>query len=251
MKTIKKALDILEVFLSGKKEIGISELANLTGQNISTIHSILHELAERGYIRQRQERGKYSLGFKFLSFTDNINELMSIEETFHPYMVELCNAINETVNVAIKNGNYVVNLAIIHSTHKLNVIDNEKIGAPLYCTGNGKIFLAGMSDGELDKYLSGEKLISYTTRTITDTQTIKRQIQKIRREDVAQDNEEYQLGVRNIAAPVRDHSGKIVAAIAVLAPSVRLPRNKIKEIIPLLKKCAGKISGEMGYKIKI
>ena len=79
MKTVEKTLDILEVFLNSGKEVGISDLAEITGQNVSTIHSILRELVEKGYIRQRKSRGKYSLGLKFLSFTDTVNKMMAIE----------------------------------------------------------------------------------------------------------------------------------------------------------------------------
>src|SRR4030067_2361947 len=122
MKTIRKALDILEVFLNGEEQISISELAEITGQNVSTIHGILHELAERGYIRQRQKRGKYSLGLKFLSFSETINKMMAIEEIFHPYMVELSKETNETVNIAINKDNYAVNIGVVHSSHNLRVI---------------------------------------------------------------------------------------------------------------------------------
>ena len=165
MKTVKKTLDILEVFLNGAREVSISELKEITGLNISTIHGILQELSQRGYISQREKRGKYSLGLKFLSFSGAINRIMAIQDIVNPYLVELNRQIDEDVNIAVLNGYSAVNIKIIESSHKLRVVTNEKIGTPLYCTGNGKVLLSGMSDKELGKYLKDEKLISYTQKT--------------------------------------------------------------------------------------
>ena len=249
MKTVKKTLDILEVFLDSGNEVGISDLAEITGQNVSTIHGIIKELAEKGYIRQRKSRGKYSLGAKFLSFGETVNKMMAIEEElFHPYMVKLSKELNETVNIAIKNGNYAVNIGIVHSDRTVQVVIHEKIGAPLYCTGVGKALLAGMTNEELDKYFKSEKLISYTKNTVTDIGNLKKQIHKIRKTGLAYDFEEYREGVANIVAPVKDHSGKIVAAIGILVPSATVNANTIKVIGPVIKKCAADISSTLGYR---
>jgi IclR family transcriptional regulator, KDG regulon repressor len=247
MKTVKKALDILEVFLNGGKEVSISELAEITGQNVSTIHGILQELLRAGYITQKIKRGKYSLGLKFLSFSGTINKIMSIEDIINPFAVELNKKINETVHIAIMSGHSGVNISFINSSHKLRVVTTEKMGTPLYCTGTGKIFLAGMSDSELNKYLKTEKLIAYTPKTTIDRDKLKKQIQAIRLEGSAVDDEEFEIGVRNVAAPVRDFSGKVVASIGVLAPSLRLTKARIKEVTPVLKECAENVSKALGY----
>lgn len=247
MKTVKKALDILEVFLNGEKEVSISELAEITGQNVSTIHGILQELLQKGYVVQRTKRGKYSLGLKFLHFSGTISRIMSIEDLINPFVVELSQKIDETVNIAVLSGRSAVNIAIIHSTHIMPIVTKEKIGTPLYCTGVGKILLAGMTSMELSKYFKIEKLVAYTGKTITDPDKLKKQVQLIKREGISLDDEEYEVGVRNVAAPVKDFSGKTAAAIGVLAPSLRLTRTRIREIAPLIIECSSKISAVLGY----
>jgi IclR family transcriptional regulator, KDG regulon repressor len=249
MKTVKKALDILEVFLNGEKEVSISELAELTGQNVSTIHGILQELLQKGYIIQKTKRGKYSLGLKFLHFSGTINKIMSIEDIINPFVVALNHKIDETVNIAILSGRSAINIAIIHSSHIMPIVTKEKIGTPLYCTGVGKILLAGMTSAELSKYFRTEKIKAYTNKTIVDPENLKKQIQLIKLEGFAIDDEEYEVGVRNIAAPVKDFSGKTAAAIGVLAPSLRLTKTRIREITPLIKACSSNISEALGYTV--
>ena len=246
MKTVEKALKILEVFLEKGGEIGISELVNITGQNISTVHAILTDLVRGGYIQQNHKRGKYSLGLKFISFSDTINKITTLKDLVYPFMVELNRQTNETINTLILNRNTTMSITGINSAQNLRVVFDEKIGVPLYCTGAGKLFLSGMSEEKLDDYLKTTKLKAFTPKTVTDINSLKRQIQKIREEGVAHDFDEYQVGVRNIAVPVKNYNGDTLAAISLVAPSVRLNWKRIKKIAPLLKKSALEIEKLMG-----
>lgn len=246
MKTVEKALKILEVFLEKGGEIGISELVNITGQNISTVHAILKDLSREGYIMQNHKRGKYSLGLKFISFSDTINRITTLKDLVYPFMKELNQQTNETINTLILNRNSTVSITGINSAQNLRVVLDEKIGVPLYCTGAGKIFLAGMTGDELDDYFKKTELVAFTPKTITDINRLMNQIHKIRAEGVAFDFDEYQIGVRNIAVPVKNYNGRTLAAISLVAPSVRLDSKRIKEIIPLLKKCSMEVERLMG-----
>ncbi|MFC1945663.1 IclR family transcriptional regulator [Chloroflexota bacterium] len=247
MKTVEKTLDILEVFLHGAEEISISELAKITGQNLSTIHSILREFVKRGYIRQRVKRGKYSLGLKFLSFSDAVNRIVTLLDIVRPLMVELCKEVDETVNLAINNRDYTINIDIIHSAHRLRVVSDEKTEIPLHCTGVGKIFLAGRTDKEVNDYLDIEQLVPYTPNTIVDQKKLRSQIRRIRREGVAWDIEEYEIGISNVAAPIRDYNGRIAAVIGILGPSIRVTRKKIRDMTPVVKAYASEMSKAVGY----
>jgi DNA-binding IclR family transcriptional regulator len=117
----------------------------------------------------------------------------------------------------------------------------------LYCTGVGKVFLAYMPEKELHTYLNGLSIRPRTEHTVKNVQELKRHIDKVRREGVAFDDEEYELGVRMVAAPVRDWDGNVIAAVGLLGPSVRITRKKLDEYAPAVKDCVDKISREMGF----
>ena len=124
-----------------------------------------------------------------------------------------------------------------------------QVGArvPLYCTAVGKILLAYMTEREQEEYFKTSELIARTRNTITDPIQLMREFSSIKRDGYSIDDEETELGVRCIAAPVRDHAGDVVAAISVSGPSTRLTNPKIRELEPLLKAAALEISRSIGY----
>jgi len=246
MLLVKKTMDILEVFLNGKKEISVTDLAKITGYNVATVHGILNELAKSGYVQQMEKRGKYSLGLKFLSFGGAANKVAAAVNNIQPLLKELCDQVNESVNVAIISGNYTVNIAIVYCNQQLRVVPQETLQVPLYCTGIGKLFLSARSDGEIDEYLDSQKLIPFTTKTITDKNKLKRQIKRIRREDVAYDDQEQMYGVRNVAVPIRDHNGDMTAALGIIGPTIRLSKERMKQLSSIMQGYAQKISEVIG-----
>jgi DNA-binding IclR family transcriptional regulator len=119
---------------------------------------------------------------------------------------------------------------------------------PAYCTAAGKVQIAGMSDEELAKYLPAKELKSYTENTITDREVLKGQLMRIVEQDYAIDNEELDLGVRCVGAPIRDYTRRVVGAISISGPSMRLTDDRIeKELVPLVKKAADEISTKLGF----
>lgn len=251
MKVVKKTLDIIEVFLNNGKEVGLLELTKITGQNISTVYNILQELMQRGYIRQQHKRGKYSLGPKFLSFSDVINKMVVIEEAIHPFMVKFSKEINETIVLSIKKENHGIAIGEVYSESLHGVLTEIRVGEnvvfPLYCTGAGRVLLAGMSDYELNTYFHTEKLVSFTPNTIIDANKIREQVQSIREGNSGHDYEEYILGLSNIAVPLKGFAGRTIAALGVTVLSRSLDSQKSQEISLLAMKYASEISSTLGF----
>jgi IclR family transcriptional regulator, KDG regulon repressor len=251
MKVVKKTLDILEVFLNNGKEVGLAELTELTGQNISTVHNILQELMQRGYIKQQYKRGKYSLGPKFLSFSDIINKMMVIEEAVHPFMVKFSKEINETIVLSIKKENNGIVIGEVYSESLHGVLTQMRVGEnivfPLYCTGAGKVLLAGMNDYELNTYFHTEKLMHITNNTITDVNRIREQVQNIREGNLGFDYEEYISGLSNIGAPLKGFAGRTIAVLGITVLASSLDSKRTKEIVLLAKKYTSEISNTFGY----
>ena len=111
----------------------------------------------------------------------------------------------------------------------------------------GKIFLAQMTDKELDEYVKKNKLYPWTPNSITDLNILKKHLKKVSEEGVAYDNEEHYLGIRSVSAGIKDTNGKITFCMAVLGPSVRLTREKLVEIMPDVKYYAMEISERIGF----
>jgi len=247
MQRLEKALDLLEVFLRQEGEIGISELARLSGLNVSTAYRIASTLVKRGYLSQSQSRGKYSIGLKLVEFGSAVKRAIRVREVALPVLERLNEIAEESVNLAVLDANEAVYIEHIESHYDLRMFTEVGNRVPLYCTGVGKVLLAYRGEEEMERYLNGRHLTPYTRNTITDIGKLRRELATIRREGVAIDNEEKELGVKCVAAPVRDQDGNVVAAVSISGPSARLTSGKVRKLKSLVRDFGREISRKMGY----
>ena len=166
-----------------------------------------------------------------------------------PFQKQLCDEISQSIALALLNGLTVTDIAIVYPEKTYRVIPNIISNLPLHCTSSGKIFLAYMSDKKLDQLFNTLKLKAYTDKTITDWNILKIQIEDIRRDDVAYDEEEFMSGVRSIAAPIKNEDGKALATFSIVSPSSLLTNNmNIEELVLAIKSYTLKASRSFGHK---
>jgi DNA-binding IclR family transcriptional regulator len=245
MKVIKKAFDILCLFIT-QGEMTLDQMSKLSGLNKPTVRRIALSLVECGLLKQPQKRGKYSLGMKFLDFSKAIKRNNAVMDIAMPRLIQLSRAVDETVSLALWDGIRAVIVQSIHPNNLLKVISNEGTILGLHYTSLGKAILAEMSDSELREYYK-TGLERSTSNTITNLTDLKMHLMAVRQEGVSVDDEEYALGVKGIGAAIKDGDGKLVGAISILGPSVRLTRERMRECIPIVKACAAGISQDLGY----
>ena len=163
MRTLNRALDILEVFLEIEDDnIRLSELARLSGLNKATVNRIVSDLVARGYLNQPKPRGKYYLGTKFIRFNQLIMQKSKLEQVAPPYLTKLAESVKDCVFLSVLDGEHALVTAVIDSQHVLRIALEVGVRIPLYCTGQGKAILAGMTEAELDQYLSKVTLKRFT-----------------------------------------------------------------------------------------
>jgi IclR family KDG regulon transcriptional repressor len=249
MDSINKAFEILDVFLSTDRDLSITELAKLAKISASTSHRIATILVARGYLEQSQKRGKYSLSIPKVVYLSGIfRKKLQVRSIALPVLKELSQTVNEAVLLSMRRGQMVYLVEVVNSNRLLNITPDAST-FDLYSTGIGKVFLANMSVKDQDEYLSGIVLKPRTHHTITNIAELKKHLGKIAREGVAFDDEEQELGLRMVAAPVFDWDQNVVAAIGVLGPTLRISRHRMAEIAPLVKEAAGKITQSLGAQL--
>lgn len=248
MSAIEKSLDILEAVQTHKHEISIVDLAKAVGQSVSTTHRICSTLVERGYLYQKDKGSKYSIGYKFLIFNDISNTGDNIKNAAFPFVKDLSEKISETVVIAMWDGFEPVDVLSVVPDTILKATPGLGTKSHFHCTAMGKIFLANMPDATVEKILHLHGLPAYTDRTITDIERLKAELNTIRKEDVAFDDEEYIVGVKSAAAPIRSENGELLAGICYLGPSTRINSQRMKQLAPFVKDCAKEISRTFGYK---
>jgi IclR family KDG regulon transcriptional repressor len=248
MATIQKALKVFQVFLDKKSALSASELSGLSGLSVNSVYRITSILRDEGYLTQQNKRGKYLPGPKLLEFGNLARDLLKIEDLSRPYMAKLNNLIDESVQLAILDGQKAVVIANIVGKQVLRIVTEEKADLPSHCTGEGKTLLAHMTEVELDRYFAKmPKLHEYTCNTIIDRGALTKQLAAIRQKGIAVERAEYVPGIVDIAAPVKNSIGRVVAALGVPIPETRAPDSRVTELIPLIKNTATEISKTLGY----
>ena len=247
MDSINKAFEIFEVFLKNDDELSINNISKLSGINAGTVHRITSILVKRGYVIQPKRRGKYSLSTaKLVDFAKIVRQKLKIKTIAYPYLRELGQNVDEAVVMASLIGHVAFLVTMINLDHVIS-FRPESSTLSLYSTGLGKIFLANMSEKEFQDYINSVVLKPRTPNTITKVDELKKQLKLIRRDGIAFEDEEHDLGMRTVSAPVKDWEDNVVAAISVFGPSVRMTKQKMQEIAPVVKGYALKISHAMGY----
>jgi IclR family transcriptional regulator, KDG regulon repressor len=246
MNVIEKTINLLNVFLEHSIVLSLDDMSRLTGMNKTTVRRIAIALVKSGFLKQPEKRGKYSLGMRFLDFSKAIKANNQIMDAAAPYLFKLSQEVDETVALALWDGESAVICQNIHPNHPLKVISNEGKILGLHYTSLGKAIAAQLPESDLKRLFAGG-LSRSTPNSITDFNDLKKHLLIAKQQGVAIDDEEYALGVRGVSAAFKDENGNVLGAISVLGPSVRLSRERLREIVISVKECAGKVSYELGY----
>ena len=225
VKSLAKAMKILECFTSERPELGITEIAHMTGLHKSSIHNMISTFCDMGYVSFNPDNSRYYLGLRLLHFGYIINTHLGIRNMFLPYLQKIANAVLESAYLGIPDGPNVLYIEAMapHGTPARNILGER---APLYCTGLGKAMLAHLPD--YDSRIP--KMEAFTDNTITDREILLADMAQIRLCGYAIDNMEHEYGVKCIAVPIFGHTGDVIAAISVSAPSLRMDADKVKSI---------------------
>jgi len=218
-----KALELLSAFSFREPRLSLADLATRTGIPRATAFRLLSTLEQSGFLAK--EHGAYTLGIKCFVLGNIVAGGLDLRETAHPHLAALRDSTRETTQLAILDHWQVVYLERMLSPLPVGFM-RSRAGAilPAYCTALGKTLLAYRPDADVAAWAASQKFMALTPRTITSAKRLLRDLRAIRERGYGLDEEEREKGVCCVAAPVRNHTGQVVAAISVAGPSQRMPR---------------------------
>jgi DNA-binding IclR family transcriptional regulator len=233
--------------LAAEPELGVTELGKQFGWSKASVHRILQALVETGYAEQVPETEKYRLTTKLFRIGSAVIHRTGLTQAALPVMEDLFEKTRETINLAILDGSDVVYVQKIETEALIG--ENIRVGSrfPAHCTALGKVLLADLPEHALDELLGGMELVQRTPNTITQEQALREALSSIRQRGYAVDREELSLGLQCVAAPIRDSSGKAIAALSVSGPVTRRTDDDLPLLGELLIEAVSSISGNLGY----
>jgi DNA-binding IclR family transcriptional regulator len=221
VKSAERTLEILDLLTTADRPLTFTEIGRALNYPRSSLHSLLHTMADRHWLEAADSGRAYALGIRAWEAGRTYLRAISLADRSLPFMERLRDRLDETVQLAILDGRH--NVYVAKATGSQRLILASEVGRRLeaYATGLGKVLLAGLSEDELESRFKGVDMERFTPNTIRNLASLKRELQLIRKRGYGTDNEEYTLGVRCVAAPVRDSSGSVIAAMSVSVPTVR------------------------------
>lgn len=236
---IERALDVLGCFMGPKPELGVTETAKLLGLNPSTTHRIMRTLASAGYLAQNPETERYHLG-RTAVLLGAVAQHVAGLDLIAPILEHVADTTGESVNFVVLDGDAGIIMQRIETKQPLRFAQPIGTRVGLHCSASGKALLAFHPDGE-DAVRRLGPLVRHTEYTLTTRAALERDLELIRKRGYSLDEQETQLGVRCIAAPIVDSTRGALAAIGVQIPTVRMPKEKLPELAPLVIDAAKRI----------
>lgn len=248
IQAVDHALDLLEQFHGEVDELGVTELSKRLKLHKNNVFRLLATLESRNYIEQNRVTENYRLGLKTLELGQTFIKQMGLLRQSRPVLESLVKECNETTYVGILKDFHIVYLDTVETALTVRVVPRVGSRLPACCTAAGKVQLAYMTDEELDHYIPGKELKRYTPNTIVDRDEFKKHLATIAEQGYAVDNEELDVGVRCVGAPIRDYTRRIIGAVSISGPSMRFTDERVeKELIPLVVRAGEEISTKLGY----
>ena len=239
--SVIRTFDILCCFDERHPELSLGEIVKLTNISSATIHRFLLTLEEVGAVA-RNSNGSYQLGMLIADLGGRILQSHVLNNIVQPYVEPLVTKFSETVHVAVLTGDLVSYIGKGESTRSLKIDTYIGKQLPAYCSGVGKVLLSGLSNGAFDDYLKRIKFRQLTHKTITSTEALRFEIEKIKQQGFGIDDEEAEEGLRCIATPIYDFNNRVMASISISGPTTRLNWNSTHEYINDLKEAAKLLS---------
>ena len=244
---IDRAAQILDCFGFDHQELSVSEIGAKTGLHRSTAHRILMALEYNDLIKQNPSTGKYHLGIKLFKLGHQAVSQLNLREICRPFLSRLMNDTKETIHLAVLDDDQVLYLDKVEGPHALRMPSRVGRYIPTYCTSLGKAMLSCLDDQEVKSILRRQTLKPHTENTVKNINQLLADLRSVRKRGYAVDNEEIEIGLRCVGAPLRDYTGGMVGAISVAAPSARLSEKNNPVIGRMVIAIAAEISEQLGF----
>ncbi|AST96128.1 IclR family transcriptional regulator [Shouchella clausii] len=244
-KSLRKAFEIIESLCA--KPMTATELSKKLNLNPSTLHRFLANLEAMGYT-EKLKNNQVRLTQQFIQLGKMAQAHYDVEALSKPYLKKLADSTGESVLLSSFHQFKVTYLDKIESSQTVRIVLGPGSHAPSYAVASGKLFLSQLSPEQLDDFFANTELKAYTKNTFTDEQQLRKELVHIRAQNYAIDEEEYEIGLKGFAAPIREATGTMIAALSVAGVSLRFDDEKSKTTIEQLLRYAELISFDLGWK---
>jgi DNA-binding IclR family transcriptional regulator len=251
VQTIERVSLILDMVGQSPKGSSIKDLSVALKLPKGTIHRLLSSLSYFGYIRQDTETKSYFLGLKLMELGVMLRDQLDLRKVAEPILRGLAEKTGETAHMVILDKGEVVYIAKTEApqtTGSLKMVSRMGSRNPPHSCAVGKVLMSHFSEEEFVHHIGDMGLPQRTPNTIADPAALREHLKMVKKQGFAIDNEENELGIRCVAAPVFDGKGRAIAAISVSGPALRVTIERIQDVLKVeVIKAASELSHRLGF----
>ena len=242
---INKLNQILSLFSLEQTELTGPEIAAIVRRPRSTVYRLLGTFTAAGYLDQDQDTGRYRLGIRLAALGDVARHSTSIQRLALPMLRDVTDETGELADLTVLADTQLVTIEVVESLHPISVPGLLGGHPPLHATAAGKVLLAWRPEQDIKRLLK-PPLKRYTSRTIVDRDRLMSELAQTRRNGYAQVWSEWFDDLVSVGAPVRNHRGDVIAALAVGMPESRCDKARILMMGKATMKAASQLSIQLG-----
>ena len=247
VQSVDRALEVLAAVCEADGGIALRDLSEQLGLHKSTVYRLLQTLSTHRFVVQDPVTKQYRAGLRLFELANLVIAKIEVRTQALPELKALSQQTNETVHLAVLDEGDVVYIDKQETQRTIRMYSAIGKRAPVHCTALGKVLLAYLPEAEIERIAREKGLKPFTERTITSLQELKRHLAMVREKGYAIDDMEHEPDIRCAACPIRDHTGKVIAAVSLTVPAMRASREQLEAMAPLVKQTADRISRKMGY----
>jgi IclR family transcriptional regulator, KDG regulon repressor len=246
LSSVSNALRILKSFSTFEPTQKVGDLSVSLGLAKSTVSRLLTTLAHEGFVIKDKNTGQYKLGISVLTLGGIVTNNLEIHKEVSPLLFKLVHDTGETAHLSVLDGLETIYIHKEECSHPVRILTHLGRKNPSYCTSSGKVLLA-FDENNLVEEVIKAGLHAYTSKSITDPDKLRKELELIRKRGYAISTEELTVGTRSVSAPIRDYTGKVVSAINVVGPLQRMMDYKVPDIAKKVMNAGKEASERMGY----
>jgi len=245
--SLDRAVSVLEVLSMSDVPLGLAEICQRMGLHKSTAHRSLMVL-ERSMLIERTGENRFRLGMKLHELGNRAVEQSDLRSRVHPFFRRLSTQVGETVHLSVLRDTSIVYLDKMEPKHRIRMACRVGITNPVYCTSMGKAMLAFQPEKSIEQVIAKIRFTPFTHKTLRSPEALLKSLERVRRRGYAIDDEEIEVGVRCIGAPIFNEDHEPVAAVSVSGPSSRITAQSVPDIAEHLLRCCRDISSSLNWK---
>lgn len=243
---LRRGLSILDQFSGHPGEIGVNELARLVGMHKSTVSRLCATMESAGYLERDAATGRFRLGPRIYQLAGSPTSTPDVRLVARPVLLELVERSSETATLGVREGSDIVTIDVVDGLKHMRMATRVGMRTQLHASAVAKAILAWTSEDEVDALLADWPMVPLTPNTITDSRTLKSRLDEVRERGYALDMEELEVGLRCVAAPIRDPLGVVVAGVSISGPRHRMTEEAMNRFGRLVRDAAHQISVRLG-----